>query len=212
MSERPHGGSLRVIGGAATARLVVESAGTRGVPVQDTDALALETARKEGFDAGHAAAREAARSRQADLEEAISRLVERLPQAWDDQLARLEEELRETTIDLAFAVAETLAQSPLLSAAAVRSAVAEALSLPLVGGEIEVRCHPADVGALQRVPPPASSGRLSFVPDAHLEPGDAWLVTPETGDLDGRLAGRLEALRKRLRDALAGDAAGGTDQ
>jgi flagellar assembly protein FliH len=203
MSEQPKRGTLRIVGGGDTARVLMETGGGgRRVAVPDIAVLALERAREEGFQAGQAAARAESRAREAELVETIVRLGERLPAAWEAQLERFGETLRGALVDLAFQAAERLARSPLLVAAAVRSAVDEALSLPLGEGTIEVRCHPADFAILNQPSGGGAPSRLRFVPDPRLEPGDAWIGTAETGDLDGRLGGRLEILRERL-EALA---------
>lgn len=203
MSDQPKRGTLRIIGGGETARVLMETGGSgRRVPVPDAGVLALERAREEGFQAGQAAARAENRARETELVETIVRLGEQLPGAWEAQLDHFEETQRETLVELAFQIAERLVRSPLLSAAAVRSAVDEALSLPLSEGPIEVRCHPADFAILNHHPDGGAPSRLRFVPDPRLEPGDAWIETAETGDLDGRLAGRLHILRERL-EAMA---------
>jgi len=203
MSEHPPRGTLRIVGGASTARVLVETGGNgRRVAVPDTESLAVERAREQGFHEGQAAARAECEAREAELVETVARLAEQLPDAWSAQLERFEEKLCGTLVDLAFQIAERLVRSPALSAEAVRSAVDEALALPLIDGQIEVRCHPADCTRLGRHPSVGSAGRLRFVPDPRLEPGDARIETPETGDLDGRLAGRLRILRERLETVV----------
>jgi flagellar biosynthesis/type III secretory pathway protein FliH len=199
MSDRPIRGTLRIVSGGETARVLVETGGHgHRAPVPDAGAMALERAREEGFQAGVIAARAESVAREKELTETIARLAEQLPGAWEDQLARFEETLRESFSELAFQVVECLARSPLLATEAVRSAVYEALSLPLGEGPIVVRCHPADAEALAQTPDHGVPQRLRFVPDPRMEPGDAWIETAETGDLDGRLAGRLQILREHL--------------
>lgn len=197
MSSSPNRGTLRIIGGASSARVLVAGGDGGQVAVPDSHSLLSERARAEGFAAGRAAALAEAAARESELEAALARLESELPVALEAQFARFEETLRGALVDVAFQIAENLVRSSVLSAEAVRSAVDEALSLPLLGERIEVRCHPADVARIGDGGT-GRPGRLHFVADPRLEPGDVWIETAETGDLDGRVAGRLGLLRERL--------------
>ena len=201
MSDRRSEATLRIVGGANTARLVVSTAGGPTEVVPDTRELAARKAREEGYRAGYEDAAAKARTELDAHREAVARLANRLPAAWDAELERLEDGLRAAVVELAFQIAEAVVRAPLHAPEAVRSAVSEALSLPLLEGGLTVRCHPADADALQASP--RADARIRIHPDARLEPGDAWISTPDTGDLDGRLAGRLDILRQRMLELVA---------
>ena len=196
---------MRIVGGAETARLMVSTIGAEAEAVPDTHSLAAQRAREEGYREGYALATEQGRAAQAVQQEAVARLAEHLPVAWATDLERLEADLRETVIDLTFQIAEAITRAPVHSPDAVRSAVAEALALPLLNDGLAVRCHPSDAAVLQRSSPDGGGSRVRFLPDPGLEPGDAWITTPDTGDLDARLAQRLATIRERFKElALPG--------
>jgi flagellar biosynthesis/type III secretory pathway protein FliH len=200
MSRTNARGSFRIVGGAETARLVVETTDAAPAPVGDVLSLAVAEARADGYREGHAAAMAQATREQAELREALARLGEALPQSWEEQLAGLEGAMQATLIDLAFGIAECLLRQPVQSEQVVRGAVAEAMALPLLEGNMDLYCHPHDAAALQQSPPMEARGKLRIVPDARLQPGDACLTTAENGDLEGHLSQRLDVLRDRLRD------------
>jgi flagellar assembly protein FliH len=150
----------------------------------------------------------------AEVEAARREATARLAAAIDRlQLAgaRLAEEARSDVLELAFQIARRILESELRAGsealfALVRSAVRRV-------GEarrVSVRLHPHDAGAVQVAldssdPAVVTLARVELVADPSLSPGDC-VVDSDAGQVDGRLASRLQELRRAV-DAAAEESA-----
>jgi len=128
------------------------------------------------------------------------------------QAERLAEQARADAFEIGFLVARKILETEVRSSpeplfALVKSALRRA-------GEsrrVVIRLCPDDAAALHARKDGLAAGSLSsalieIVPTADLEPGDC-VVETDFGKIDGRLATRLEEVRRSVKSALEGDAA-----
>jgi flagellar biosynthesis/type III secretory pathway protein FliH len=202
MSDSRTSANFRVIGGADSARLVFTTAEAPEQTARDEQEISLAEARTEAYRQGRADAEAEAAAQMGQLQQTVEQLADRLPAAWEATIDALEQRFVNAAIELAFSVAEEVTRNCGLGTAAARTAIEEALELPLLGDRIEVRCCPEDLAVLRSDGTCAEDARLTLVPDAKLAPGDVWVVTPRNGELDGRLSQRLQALKEALARQL----------
>lgn len=171
----------------------------------------LEDARAEAAALRRDAEREAGLVREAAAREGhaegLARGAAALLRAqarWDERLAGAEAEVAELGLEVA---RRLLAQGLELDPAAVRAAAAAVLQAARGRRRAALRLHPAaaealgrQAGGLEALARQAALPSLELVPDPSLEPGDA-VVETDAGVVDGRVAVRLEAMRRALLEA-----------
>jgi flagellar assembly protein FliH len=128
------------------------------------------------------------------------------------QAERLAEQARADALEIGFLVARKILETEVrASPEPLFALVKSALRRAGESRRVVIRLSPDDAAALHARKDGLTGGGLSsalieIVPTADLEPGDC-LVETDFGKIDGRLATRLEEVRRSVKSALEGDAA-----
>src|SRR5262245_14412808 len=147
-------------------------------------AAARETARAEGDAAGHSAGAGQMRAEVARLRAAAD--------AYQEGLAKLEEEVAEEVLDLALEVArQVLRADPKVRRDALLTVVREALAtLPQGVAQPKLALNPGDCELVRaHIGDEIAAGGLRIVEDFRIEPGGC-RVNAASGDIDATLATR----------------------
>jgi flagellar assembly protein FliH len=148
----------------------------------------------------------------AQLRKEVLQRIDAAVEMLQVQAERLAEQARADALEIGFLVARKILETEIRSSpeplfALVKSALRRA-------GEsrrVVIRLCPDDAAALHAKKDSLAAGNLSaalieIVPTADLEPGDC-VVETDFGRIDGRLATRLEEVRRSVKATLEGDAA-----
>ena len=191
---------------AAAGKVTVRDAGAPA----DTAPPGLDEQFPEAYQAGVAAGEQRARGelerllqqqqrQTAELQTALQRVQQELPVEVNAYLEQLEHVLFERARDAAFTIAEHLVRREIERRSPVEELVRAALAEHLHLSGVTLYVAPQDAELL---PAAATTGDgMKVVPDAGLGPGEIRLEADQ-GFLDGRVAARLERLRRRLQQGI----------
>ena len=165
----------------------------------------IESARREGFDAGSAEGYGAGYTH--GLEDArrhielLGQLVERLGREADALAARettARVDLEDQVVAAAMQIAEVIVGHELARPDdRGRDAIARALALAPVHGDITARLHPADIAVLGDAAILAPGRVITIVPDPSLTPGDC-VVDVASCRIDARISAAVARAREVL--------------
>lgn len=165
----------------------------------------LEVGRREGHDAGLAEREDEVDSMREELGDSIRALGEHA----DAMSARYRDEAIELALQLAHAiVGDALRYEP----DALREVVERALASVPRTPEALLRCHPADLEAIEALVPAATARRgdpiaIRAVAVPGIEPGGC-IIDFEEGAVDARPSVAIDVMREAIEAAMAGRHAG----
>jgi len=180
----------------------VSARSARGIVVSpELVASAREEGRAAGFEEGYGAGYAHGIDDAHRHIELLGQLVERLGREADALAAReavARTEIEDQVVAAALQIAEVLVGHELSEPdGRGREAIARALSLAPVHGDVTARLHPADIAVLGD-PATLAPGRvLAIVPDPSLSPGDC-IVDVASCRIDARVGAAIERAREVL--------------
>jgi flagellar assembly protein FliH len=155
---------------------------------------------EKGFDQGRRDGLELAHKEMADDVERLGQLLRDL----SAYKARICAEAEAQLLELTLALAEVVIRHEVrCRPETVRETLKAALKMAAENGRLTVRLHPDDLENIRQFLPeleqrPGAASRLEFEADSSISKGGC-LVETDSGIIDARLEGQLEALRQQLR-------------
>lgn len=193
---------------AVAAWLAVQDGETRAAcasMLADELTQAHESAKVEGYAAGHAQGHEEAKRRTQELHASLRTIVDSAESALLQEQAKLAEQC----VDIVAEAFTKIAGSLLSTREAAVGAVTEVLKRVKEGRELTIRVSPAELILLQqeeaRLAAALPGRKFALVADARVDIGGC-IVESKLGSLDGRLEVQLRELYETLRSARAAPA------